>query len=267
MKLDQYSLVFEVDDKKFRDFQIEYTRKLMSQMSNPTPSNLKVGEDKIRYWSEGGFRKLVFSGKSVDNLENYKVPKDIRIDVLKSLPNRKDIIQLDELRCVRYMKTDTEVFFSIHQRKSPVTRFNIDEKTHTFYMGINLETGFMSIDNMDTLSKESITWDKVIEDFYGLFMVVVTYLELTPISLSIVKGGKKRGDIMKNNILKNESKSSVIQVNSNWNTKVIRTDSFGVRGHHRLQPHGKGRKEYKWIYIEPYEKGIMRRLPQKELVN
>jgi len=265
MKLDPFSLVFEVNTKDFLDHQINYTKEQIKDVSDPDVT--KRHERKIRYWSETGFRQLVFSGKSMENLENYKVPKDIRINVLKSLPNRKDTIQIDELRCVRYMKTDSEVFISIHQRKVPVTRLTPNEITHTFYMDINLETGKICIDNTDTMRKEGITWEKVIDEFYGLFMVSVTYLELTPTTLSLVKGGKKRGDIMSNNILKNGGKSSVIQVNSNWNTKVIRTDSTTVRGHWRLQPHGKGMSQYKWIFIESYEKGIIRRLPQKEIVN
>jgi hypothetical protein len=90
-------------------------------------------------------------------------------------------------------------------------------------------------------------------------------LELTPITYNFIDG-KKTYNPNKSEKITNETNKRFIMVNTNWNVETISLCDIRVRGHWRLQPYGSGRSQYKYIYIQPFEKGITRRLPQKELV-
>jgi len=58
----------------------------------------------------------------------------------------------------------------------------------------------------------------------------------------------------------NDFRFPLTVVTSKWNVTSIRTDSFGVRGHFRVQPCGAGRTNYEIIFIAPFEKsGYTRR--------
>lgn len=174
---------------------------------------------------------------------------------------------IDELNCIKYVKTDTELFVTINFRTNNVTRLNVIEPTYLVYFHVDLINGNVVSDQYDFQTKKFINQEDLIEKYYSKFLVLVTYLELTDVTLNIVEGGKKTGDIMRGNLFKNDTKQSVIQVNTNWNVQTISLNSFGVRGHWKLQPCGKGLCTFKHIYIQPYEKGLVRRLSQKELVN
>lgn len=260
MKLNSNSLVFEVDSKNFKDHHIGWCETFKKEAPNDERSQ-KILNNKIRFFKETGFRKLVFSTKSVNNLENYNVPEEIKLNVLRSLPNRKDIIMIDGVRCIKYVKNNSEVFITMNTRDDENSH-----PTHLLYLRIDLISGKISGDNFDFNDQTEMTKNTIMTKIYQLFMVTVTYLELTPVTLSIVSGGKKRGDILKSNLLKNETKSSVIQVNTNWNVRKINVDGCVVRGHWRLQPYGKGLSKYKYIHIDSYSKGLIRRLSQKESI-
>jgi hypothetical protein len=265
MKLDQFSLVFEVEFKDFKDHHISHCMSHIMKINDQ--KMIKLLNDKIRFLHETGFRRLVLSEKSKHNLENYMIPKNIRIDVLRSLPNRKDIILIDELTCVQYMKTDTELFVCVHERKERVTRMNPTALDYMFYFHIDLLTGHITMDNLDNKKKAEITAEQMIEEYYSKFLVVVTYLELTDVTYNVILGGQTKGEFTKDNHIKNRSKQSVIQVNTNWNVETIRLGSFDVRGHWRLQGCGNTRTEFRYVWVRPYKKGLIRRLPQKESIS
>lgn len=262
MKLDQYSLVFEVGYPKFKQHHISHCMKSLMGTNNPT--DIKDIQNQIRFLSETDFRKLVLSEKSKHNLENYIIPKDIRIDVLRTLPNRKDIIQIDDLNCIQYMKTDTELFVCVHRRTEKFTKLNPFVLDHTFYFYIDLITKRVVVNDIDTMTNNLVTVKELLEQFYSRFLVVVTYLELTDVTYKVILGNTTQGDFTKDNHIKNRSKQSVIQVNTNWNVETIRLGSFDVRGHWRLQGCGKYKMDFRYVWVRPYKKGLIRRLPQKE---
>jgi hypothetical protein len=251
MKLNEDSLIFRIDDTKFVQDNCDRLCKQYEIQSGD--SERQFDNEQAKFYLERGYRKLVFSGKSKSNLENYKVSKEIRIDVLKTLPNRTDIIMVDENTCIKYKKTDDNL------RVCQYLIQNIDNVRY-------IRTQYFEV---DFLSGEILGYDyndevkQVVDEVYSQFMVIVTYLELTPITLMIINGGDKRGDIIRDNFIKNETRSSVIQVNSNWNVKTVRLGGFDVRGHYRLMLVGKGRTRYEYVFVKPYKKGILRRLPQK----
>jgi hypothetical protein len=212
--------------------------------------------NKISLLNETDVRKLVFSKKSIENLGNYTIPKQLRVDVLRTLPNRKDIIQLDEMNCIKYSKTNEMLSVSFHY-----TKVN-DPMIYLYYFEVNLITGKVTTDNKKSDDGQDMNLEKMIEEFYSKFLVIVTYLELTDVTLDILIGGSSFGT-NKQGKIKNDTRNKYILVNTNWNTTIIHLNEFSVRGHYRLQPCGVGRKQYKYIFIEPFTKGGIKRLAKK----
>lgn len=73
-----------------------------------------------------------------------------------------------------------------------------------------------------------------------------------------IPAGKTYGTRKSGKIL-NDFDFPVTIVNSRWNITTIRTEQFGVSGHFRVQPKGKGRSEYEVIFIDPYVKNGYKR--------
>ncbi len=262
MKIKEESLINVVNQKDYVNHHINYMMKVMvmdKKNEDNYISKMKLFEPNVNW------RKLVFSEKSKKNLDNYTIPKDIRVEVLKSLPNRNDIILIDEHNCIKYIKTENELMVSFHYTNNNDINIYNQPVVYMFYFQINLITGNVSSDHLDFESNKTINTEMLIEKFYSRFLVVVTYLELTEVTLNIIEGGRSFGTWNSGKI-KNETKNRIIMVNTNWNTETISLNSFSVRGHWRLQACGVGRSQFKYIYIKPYEKGLIRRLPQKELV-
>lgn len=261
------SLCVILSSKDFREFHTKHTLNSINQLTD-TEGMKKVFERKVDFFTHTGFRTLVFSKKSKENLQNYIVPKDIRFDVLRSLPNRKDVIQIDDHNCIKYIKTDDRLDFITCFRKNKIQGDNVtkDNMVHTHYFTINLITEEIGFDRQNTYTETVFkSLQELIDTYYSKFLVVVTYLELTDVSLKIVEGRLSKNKKKDINI-HNSSRYNVIHVNTNWNTMIINVNSFGVRGHWRLQPCGVGRSQFKYTWIKPYEKGLVRRLPQKEVV-
>ena len=266
MKINDRSICTTIVTKDFCDFHIGHINKVTD---TSIEDHLKVGYEKLNFYQEKGFRILVLSKTSKMNLENYMVPKDIRVDVLKSLPNRKDVIQIDEQNCIKYVKTDTTLSVITCFRKCDDESYSNpnDVQIHTHFFTVDLLTGVALCDRQNTYNKEMITDQKVlVEKFYSKFLVLVTYLELTDVTFQIVDSPSSKSYRKQWYETINKSRFNVIQVNSNWNVEKINLNTFGVRGHYRLQGCGTGRKEYRFVWVNPYEKGLIHRLPQKELV-
>jgi hypothetical protein len=263
MKINDDSICSVIVSKHFREHQKQHSIKsLESGILNDNQTLTML--EKMLFHSQSGFRILVFSQKSKENLENYLIPKDIRLDVLRNLPNRKDVIQIDNNNCIKYIKEDDRLSFISCFRDDIGKNYAI----HNHFFTVDLKTGIMGFDESDTYTNEKITDVKTfIEKYYSRFLVVVTYLELTEVTLNLVEGSLSKNKNKKSNLtISNSSRFNIIHVNTNWNTLVINVNSFGVRGHWRLQLVGVGRTQCKYVWVNPYEKGLVRRLPQKELV-
>jgi len=267
MKINDNSICSIIVSKHFREFHIEYTKKNFLKEMNENQK--RTTEEKIKFHNESGFRILVFSKKSKDNLENYIIPTEIRLNVLRSLPNRKDVIQIDSSNCIKYIKTDDNLSFITCYRKSDEinSKPTTDNMIHTHFFNIDLKNGVVGTDESDTYNNVKIKDVKtLIEKYYSRFLLVVTYLELTDVTLNIIEGSTSKNK--KSNLtISNSSRFNVIHVNTNWNVETISLLDIRVRGHWRLQPYGVGRSQYKYIYIKPFDKGLTRRLSQKELIN
>jgi hypothetical protein len=211
-----------------------------------------------------GYKKYVLSDKTYKNLSNYKVPNDIRYDVLSTLPNKKYIIQINKNIAFKYQKTDTHIYVMVYDSI-------LDENNSSdFYFYIDLiNQSYIAYPRANKEGKlRSLTKSELIKTYYDKVLVTLTYIELTDVTFDICYSNTKRGHILKGNDLKNELSFNVIQVNTNWNiTKLHIGDTFQVKGHFRLQPHGSAdNKYYKYIFIDTYEKtGIIKRKAGKEI--
>jgi hypothetical protein len=269
MKINDDSICSVIVSKHFREYQNQHTFKsIKGGILNDNQHTTMLY--KILFHGESGFRTLVFSQKSKENLENYLIPKDIRLEVLRNLPNRKDVIQIDDHNCIKYIKDDERLSFITCYRKNLIVtnKGTMDDMIHTHFFTINLKSGVMGFDAGDTYNNIKIEDVKTfIEKYYSRFLIVVTYLELTEVTLNLVEGSLSKNKNKKSNLtISNSSRFNIIHVHTNWNTLVINVNSFGVRGHWRLMLVGKGRTQCKYVKVNPYEKGLVRRLPQKELV-
>jgi hypothetical protein len=253
---------YDYNEKEIEEwFDEQLNLDLVKISKTPTDGDLEQIINKATKWlddkmleinqDDSDYRKLVFSEKSFKNLSNYKPAKDIRVDVLRTLPNRKDIIQWSNNDVIKYKKTNDLIIVFMVTNGNPA------------WIIIDLKSGLDFLGGIEGTKRQDM-----IEDYYSKFMQVVTYLELTDVTLNIVDAGAKGGNILKGNDIKNELPFKVIQVNSNWNTGTISVgDAFGVVGHWRLAQVGTGsEKRYKYIFINPYQKtGIINRKAGKDI--
>lgn len=281
MTLDTNSMCNLFEKEEYQKFYIDSTQNILEQIDNSpslsqqlenfynTTKNDIVAKLLMRDYliSATNFRKLALSNKALTNLKNYKVPTDIRIDVLNSLPNRKDIIQVSDNLCYKYEKNDDYLMLITLYTDKSIDKTE-DQLVHMHFLSINLKTNKLFFDHNNTLTNKNIlTKDELIEQFYGDFIVCVTYLELTDVTLNTCLRNTKRGNATDDNILDNKLPYDIIQVNTNWNNTIIYIgDSFNVKGHWRLQPYGENRAKFKYIFIDTYEKtGIIKKTAGKEL--
>ena len=88
------------------------------------------------------------------------------------------------------------------------------------------------------------------------------FLKLTQPETIKVAAGEKYGTRKQGHY--NASSLPVTIVDSTWNKYIVRTEGFGVSGHFRMQPHGKGNAELKLIWIKPFQKHGYVRLPKAD---
>lgn len=251
------SLCSVVSSKNFSDV-------LLNQTKGKNPDNTLIRQQ-IIFFKENGFRKLILSKSSLDVINNLKVPKNIHMDVLNSLPNRKDTIQIDGQTCIKYHKTNETINFIIVNELQLNPTDNSRYTLHTKFIHIDLIKGVMVTDEFDSITQYVLTLNEIYEKYMKIFLKVITFLELTDVEMDFISGINTKKKVY-NSKLKNTSKFDVIYVTSKWNTMTVNINPIDVRGHWRLQPYGTGRSMYKYIWIEPFKKKMTVRQPQKMLV-
>ena len=98
--------------------------------------------------------------------------------------------------------------------------------------------------------------DLIYNDISSFFMVLVlqylNFLKYVEVQTKEIKSGGKLKDISCKYI--NNSDNNVTILDSTWFTNFYRNQGFKVRGHFRLQPYGKGKKQKRLIYITDFDK-------------
>lgn len=91
------------------------------------------------------------------------------------------------------------------------------------------------------------------------FLKLMLFVELSKPEVYVLRNNGKvklKGTVANHDEskFKNESGIDVTVVNTLWNKIMIRDSEFSVKGHIRIQPYGPGRKFYKPIWIEEFQK-------------
>lgn len=84
---------------------------------------------------------------------------------------------------------------------------------------------------------------------YFIYLLFMKYAE---VETKTIEPGKK--DNLFNCKYINDTEVKITILNSTWFTNLIKSDSFKVRGHFRLQPCGEGMKDRKLIWINDFVK-------------
>lgn len=101
------------------------------------------------------------------------------------------------------------------------------------------------------------------EKFYKLLM----FFFFAQPEQRIVNGQKSYGSKKQPDALDNSTNFPVTIINSNWNITSIRTEGFEVSGHMRLQACGAGRKDHRFVFINPYKKnGYVRKAKKSDSI-
>lgn len=116
------------------------------------------------------------------------------------------------------------------------------------------------IGNDTYISSDRGMHDNPTEDAqFKRFIKTLLFIELSELEIQVLEPNKKVGKTKSDKII-NRTKSNVIVVTHKWNVMSIRTDSFLVSGHWRMQPCGINRANRKLIYVDTFEKrGYIRR--------
>lgn len=89
------------------------------------------------------------------------------------------------------------------------------------------------------------------ENVFNLILMTL-FIKYAEIDIKILAAKSKDNGIVCR--YSNLTKSRVTILDSKWFTTLVKSDSFKVRGHFRLQPFGEGLKDKKLIWINDFEK-------------
>lgn len=155
---------------------------------------------------------------------------------------------------------------------------------YTYLMGKNrcvkfeVDKGFIMGLYYDDLKGIAFAWGIRIEDGAYIYedgypnefttiMQVLTFVELGDITVKELPAGRNNGGKKNVDKITNTSNNTVFVVDSTWNTIVVRTEGFAVRGHFRLQSCGEGHKDRKLTWIDAFEKHGYTRRPKAEIIH
>lgn len=190
-------------------------------------------------------KSYIISKSVIENLDMLKINKDgdhFNWSVFKDLRNQKVTFIFQDGTALRMIVSEETIWFC-H------IKFNLDKgqdnNGHMYWVMFyfNRQTGELC----DHFNHSDV---KEMEEFIYKFLC---FFYLTGNDEIIIPAGKVHGT-RKTGKISNDLPFSVTLVNSRWNTTIIRTEAFGVRGHFRVQRKGISRQDYEVIFIEPYEK-------------
>jgi hypothetical protein len=251
-------------------------------------------EGKITY---GNYEKLVLTEKVVNNSGNIHLnlyDKNGVFDIDLCIKTMDSILSNLQPRKILLInpKSETNVFeydyngvyckFKIHRWvEDSMTSYEIGFIRNGLLEESNGKGGFMA-ERHNVTPHQKIMLDETvshlgyvggIKDFYfynvvEYFFRQILFIELSEnrVKIKEILPNSKNGDILKGNLLKNETRHKFHQVDSLWNVKSISVGEFKVRGHFRLQKCGVGNTQVKLIFIDEFLKTKYERKSTRELV-
>lgn len=199
--------------------------------------------------------------KNLDLLKISKTGAHFNWTVFKHLREQKITLILPDNKLLRIVvnynsKSEKTIqLFHLSFTKNKNATENIDGRMFWVMNFFHPESGYLAehFDHPDTLAIEEFMY-KLLCFFY-----------LSENTEEIIAAGKVHGT-RKTGKISNDFQFPIKMVTSKWNITTIRTDSFGVSGHFRLQPCGPGRSEIEVIFIDPFIKnGYKRRASKNNL--
>lgn len=137
-------------------------------------------------------------------------------------------------------------FASINEHFDPILNWKDEE---FFYGGEEYQKRYAGIviNGMEDIRKTGVVHHSII-----LFKMLF-FLKFAEVETKIVDRSKKSHHVGEKKYTNNQILPIEV-ITSNYYTTIIRKEGFGVDGHFKFQPFGKGRTEKKLIWISDYEK-------------
>jgi hypothetical protein len=199
-------------------------------------------------------KPYIVANSVIEHLDMLKISrKDDHFNwsVFKDLPHQKVTFIFQDNTLLRMVVADNVIWFCHLKFKFEAGSNNYGNMNWVMFY-FDRETGALC-EHFN--SPDVIKMEETIYKFLCFFYLTENKEEI--IAPGKVHGTRKTGKIS------NDLPFPITLVNSKWNTTVIRTESFGVRGHFRVQPCGKGRSNYEIIFIQPFAKTGYRRAAGK----
>jgi len=190
-------------------------------------------------------RPFVVTNSVVEHLDMLKInKKDDHYNwaVFNNLPEQKVTFIFQDGTLLRMIVSEGTIWFC-HLTFKYNKKSDNDGHMNWVMFFINRETMELCehFEHQDVINLEEFVYK-----FLCFFYLTENTEEIIPPGR--VYGTRKTGKTS------NDFRFPLTVVTSKWNITSIRTDSFGVRGHFRVQPCGVGRTNYEIIFIEPFEK-------------
>ncbi len=191
--------------------------------------------------------------KHLDMLKVNKKSDHYNWNVFKGLPEQKVTFIFQNNTLLRMIVSESTIWFC-HMKFTFSENSNNNGQMYWVMFYFDRNTGELC----DHFNHSDV---KELEDFVYKFLC---FFYLTENNEEIINAKKVHGT-RKTGKISNDFNFPVTLVTSKWNTTTIRTESFGVRGHFRVQPCGTGRQNYEIIFIEPFTKSGYKRTASKLL--
>lgn len=242
---------------------------------------LEINESNVELSAEE-LQKLEFE---VPYIENDDVRKQITATIEKELLGNVNHL-IDEKNNTYYFICDSVYkaaeLIRIKENFTSRTLKDIKFGMYTYLMGKNRMLRFLCTKGIikgfyfDDKNNIAFEWGcfmengtyffpKIHQKEFSTIMQVLTFVELGDIDIKILEGGRNNGKAKKDGKICNTSNKTVFVVDSSWNTIIMRTTGFAVRGHFRLQPCGELHKDRKLMWINAFEKHGYTRKPKAEI--
>jgi hypothetical protein len=147
--------------------------------------------------------------------------------------------------------------------KNRFVRFEVKgDNIYVLHVDYNWDTSWLNYEMFRINTKDGLIYgvSDTCRDIAEELTKYLIFVNLSDVELKILPPNRKVGT--RQTGYKNETIFNITVVDSNWNKFIIRTESFTVTGHLRLQAYGKNYSLRKLVWIVPYEKHGYIRLPK-----
>jgi hypothetical protein len=228
-------------------------------------------EEKLKIVNDNKNHKLFYITDKVQNHSELIKFDKIKLAWFRNVKSQAGTYITSKEEFFRYTVEHGKTIYVLHMYKDPSLNHEAVAKLAESplyknsplkdYMGYRFDTFIIHLDEdkyPDGYMPENLELGQKLINKQR-FIQMMLFIELSEIELVMVEAGRKKmldekWDKKLEGRVKNESDINVILVNTAWNKVTVRTESFSVKGHLRIQPYGPGRSLFKPIWIDEFEK-------------